>query len=75
MVRTSSPRSLPMPVWLFDRFTRGDLTRMWRWARTDAVDVDPALTRAVVPAALTVPEWLSRRRRDPATRARRRGTP
>ena len=55
------PRSFPMPLWLFDRFTRRDLTVMWRWLRTNPVDVDPAETRAILPTAMTVREWLSRR--------------
>jgi uncharacterized protein YbjT (DUF2867 family) len=55
------PRSLPMPLWLFDRFTRRDLTVMWRWLRANPVDVDPAETRAILPTAMTVREWLGRR--------------
>jgi uncharacterized protein YbjT (DUF2867 family) len=62
------PRSLPMPMWLFDRFTRGDLTTMWRWTRTGAVDVDPGPTRAVWPSALTVTEFLSRKVRGAGPR-------
>jgi uncharacterized protein YbjT (DUF2867 family) len=57
----NKPRSFPMPLWLFDRFTRKDLTVMWRWLRTNPVDVDPAETRAILPTAMTVREWLSRR--------------
>jgi uncharacterized protein YbjT (DUF2867 family) len=57
----TKPRSFPMPLWLLDRFTRKDLTVMWRWLRTNPVDVDPAETRAVLPTAMTVREWLSRR--------------
>jgi uncharacterized protein YbjT (DUF2867 family) len=52
------PRSFSMPVWLFDRFTRADPTTMWRWLRSGTVEVDLAQTRAVLPSALTVPEWL-----------------
>jgi uncharacterized protein YbjT (DUF2867 family) len=52
------PRSFPMPLWLFDRFTRKDLTIMWRWLRTGTVEVDPAATRAILPTAMTVGEWL-----------------
>ena len=57
------PRSLPMPLWLFDRFTRKDLTVMWRWLRVHPFEVDPAATRAVLPAASTVREWLIAQRR------------
>jgi uncharacterized protein YbjT (DUF2867 family) len=52
------PRTFPLPMWLFDRFTRKDPTSMWRWLRTGTVDVDLTETRAVLPSALTVPEWL-----------------
>jgi uncharacterized protein YbjT (DUF2867 family) len=57
-VMGAAPRSLPMPQWLFDRFTRHDPTTMWRWLRTGSVAVDVAATRAVLPSARSVPEWL-----------------
>lgn len=63
------PRSVPVPTWLFDRFTRKDPTAMWRWLRTQRVEVEPAATRAILPTALTVREWLS------AIRDRRRSRP
>lgn len=56
------PPTFPLPVWLFDRFTRGDVTVMWRWLRTGTVELDTAPTRAIHPGALTVREWLVRRR-------------
>jgi uncharacterized protein YbjT (DUF2867 family) len=52
------PRSLPMPTWLFDRFTRKDAIKMWRWLRTGEVPLSTAETRGILPSALTVPEWL-----------------
>jgi uncharacterized protein YbjT (DUF2867 family) len=52
------PRSFPMPVRLFDRFTRGDVTDIWRWVRTGDVLTDTGPTREIHPAALTVEEWL-----------------
>jgi uncharacterized protein YbjT (DUF2867 family) len=54
------PRRVPMPVWLFERFVGPDLTRMWRWLATHDVDVDVARTRALVPAAMTVAEFVRR---------------
>ena len=54
------PSTFPMPTWLFDRFTRGDVTAMWRWLNTGDVPVDTAATRAIHPAALTVREWMAR---------------
>jgi uncharacterized protein YbjT (DUF2867 family) len=59
------PRSWPMPLWLFDRLTRKDLTAMWRWVRTHDFEVDPDQTRAILPSALTVPEWLRRLAGEP----------
>lgn len=55
-----SPRTFPMPEWLFDRFTRKDPTIMWRWLRTGEVDRDTSATRAILPSALTVEEWLAK---------------
>ena len=63
------PRSLPMPMWMFDRFTRRDLTTMWRWCRTGPVPLDTSPTHAILPSALTVRRWLERiRQRTTAQR-------
>jgi uncharacterized protein YbjT (DUF2867 family) len=56
------PRRYPMPVWMFRRFVGGDLITMWRWLRTGRIDMDPGPTRSLLPTALTVREWLVRRR-------------
>lgn len=56
-----SPRRVPMPVWLFERFVGPDLTRMWRWLSTNEVNVDPAETRAHLPAVATVEDFVRRR--------------
>jgi uncharacterized protein YbjT (DUF2867 family) len=56
------PRGLPMPVWMFRRFVGSDLITMWRWLRTARFDIDPTPTRNLLPTALTVREWLVRRR-------------
>ena len=53
------PSTFPMPTWLFDRFTRGDVTAMWRWLKTGDVAVDPTLTRSIHPGAVTVREWMA----------------
>jgi uncharacterized protein YbjT (DUF2867 family) len=52
------PQTFPMPIWLFDRFTRKDVTAIWRWARTGDVHTDTAETQAIHPSALTVRQWL-----------------
>jgi uncharacterized protein YbjT (DUF2867 family) len=56
------PSTFPLPVWLFDRFTRGDVTAIWRWVKTGVFAVDTAPTRAIHPNALTVREWMIRQR-------------
>lgn len=54
------PSRFPMPVWLFKRFVGTDLTTMWGWLRTAAIDFDPAPTRNIHPEALSVETWLRR---------------
>jgi uncharacterized protein YbjT (DUF2867 family) len=57
-----APRRFPMPVWMFRRFVGADLLTMWRWLGTADVEFDPAPTRELLPEALTVRQWLLRRR-------------
>jgi uncharacterized protein YbjT (DUF2867 family) len=59
-----APRTFPMPLWLFDRFTHKDATTMWRWLRTGEVDQDAQATRTLLPSAQTVPEWMRRVQMD-----------
>jgi uncharacterized protein YbjT (DUF2867 family) len=59
-VAGQDPRTFPLPMWLFDRFTKGDVIAMWRWLRTGTPQLDTALTRAIHPGALTVREWLTK---------------
>jgi uncharacterized protein YbjT (DUF2867 family) len=54
------PRSFPMPMWMFDVFTKRDLTTMWRWCRTGPVPLDTSPTHEILPSALTVRQWLER---------------
>ena len=56
------PRRFPMPGWLFERFVGTDETTMWRWLRANEIDLDPAPTLAIHPEALTVREWLRRKK-------------
>jgi uncharacterized protein YbjT (DUF2867 family) len=53
------PRRFPMPVWLFKRFVGNDLITMWRWLRTAGLEFDVDSTRAVLPNAMTVRQWLA----------------
>ncbi|GAA0809797.1 NmrA/HSCARG family protein [Spirilliplanes yamanashiensis] len=55
------PRRVPMPAWMFRRIVGPDLITMWRWLRTAQFDIDPEPTRELLPAALTVRQWLTRR--------------
>lgn len=57
-----SPRRVPMPVWLFERFTGNDLTTMWQWLHDNPFTADPGPTRELLPGALTVPQWLATHR-------------
>jgi uncharacterized protein YbjT (DUF2867 family) len=66
------PRRWPMPRWLFERFAGTDETTMWRWLRANEVDFDTAPTLSVHPEALTVRDWL-RRKKAPAVPHREGG--
>lgn len=53
-----SPRTFPLPERLFDRFTRHDVTKMWRWLRAGDVPLDTEPTHRLLPSAMSVREWL-----------------
>ena len=55
----AEPPRFPLPIWLFDRFTRKDVTAIWRWVRTGVYPMDTGPTRAILPGALTAREWLA----------------
>jgi uncharacterized protein YbjT (DUF2867 family) len=59
-----TPPRVPLPAWLFRRFgfAGRDLTAMWRWLRTATIELDTAPTRALLPEARTVRDWLATRR-------------
>jgi uncharacterized protein YbjT (DUF2867 family) len=61
-VMGTEPRTFPLPTWLFDRFTRHDVTNMWRWLKTGEVELETGPTRRLHPGALTVREWLIKTR-------------
>jgi uncharacterized protein YbjT (DUF2867 family) len=67
------PRRYPMPVWLFERFVGTDETTMWRWLRSNEIDLDTRPTLELHPKALSVRTWLTRQRAlrsDPAAAPR-----
>ena len=55
------PRRFPMPVWLFERFTGRDLTRMWRWLASHDVAADVTRTRSILPTAASFEEFVRAR--------------
>ncbi len=57
------PRSFPMPIWLFERFTGRDLTTMWRWLANNPVAADPPETVRLLGHVTTVGQFLERRGR------------
>jgi uncharacterized protein YbjT (DUF2867 family) len=63
-VMGTRPPQFPMPSWLFERFgfVGRDLTTMWRWLRTGAIDLDTAPTRTILAEAHTVHSWLSQQK-------------
>jgi len=61
-VTSKPPRQFPMPRWLFERFVGTDETTMWRWLRANEIDLNTAPTLAIHPEALTVREWLRRKK-------------
>jgi len=54
------PQRFPMPLWLFERFVGQDRSRMWRWLREANLAGDTGPTRAIVPTAMTLDQWLTR---------------
>jgi uncharacterized protein YbjT (DUF2867 family) len=52
------PSRFPMPVFLFEKIVGKDLANMWRWLRTNHVDLDTGPAQAIHPEALTVRTWL-----------------
>jgi uncharacterized protein YbjT (DUF2867 family) len=55
-----APPSLPMPVWLFERFgfVGQDLGRMWRWLRNNEIVIETDTACSIYPEASQVRAWL-----------------
>ena len=60
------PRRFPMPVWAFKRVASPELVTMFRWLAETNPDLWTDTLREIVPDALTVREWLERRRDEAA---------
>jgi uncharacterized protein YbjT (DUF2867 family) len=52
------PSRFPMPVFLFEKFVGKDLADMWRWLRTNQIDLSTGPTRDIHPEAMDVYSWL-----------------
>ncbi|HEY3475473.1 MAG TPA: NmrA/HSCARG family protein, partial [Anaerolineales bacterium] len=52
------PSRFPMPIFLFEKFVGKDLANMWRWLRTNHVDLDTGPTQEVHPQAMSVRAWM-----------------
>ncbi|HEX2178816.1 MAG TPA: NmrA/HSCARG family protein [Actinomycetota bacterium] len=61
-VMGKDPASVPMPRWLFDKFTRRDLTTMWHWLRVHPVPLDTKPTWDILSRARTVRVYLAEQR-------------
>ena len=57
-VKGKNPPRFPMPLFLFRRFVGNDVLNMWRWLRTNPVDLDTGPTYHVHPGAMDVRTWL-----------------
>jgi uncharacterized protein YbjT (DUF2867 family) len=56
----NTPRGVPMPTWLFERFVGTDLTTMWRWLATAQFELSTATVAEILPNPSTVHTWLAR---------------
>jgi uncharacterized protein YbjT (DUF2867 family) len=57
-VKGKYPKRFPMPMFLFEKFVGKDVPNMWRWLRTNPVNLDTNPTRAIHPEVMTVRTWL-----------------
>jgi hypothetical protein len=56
-----APRRFPHAGMAVQALVGTDLITMWRWLRTEQVDVDPLETHGILSATLTVRKWMVRR--------------
>ena len=57
-VQGKYPSRFPMPMFLFEAFVGKDVPNMWRWLRTNDVDLNTGPTQEVHPEAMSVRTWL-----------------
>jgi hypothetical protein len=70
----SAAPAIPDARWLFERFAGTDETTMWRWLGANEVNFDTGPTLAIHPEALTVREWLRRKKAAGLPRRQGRGS-
>lgn len=58
--------TFPMPMFFFEKFVGKDIPNMWRWLRTNPVNLDSGPTRQIHPEAMTVRTWLQNERQASA---------
>jgi uncharacterized protein YbjT (DUF2867 family) len=58
-VKGKYPSRFPMPMFLFEKFVGKDIPRMWRWLRTNPVNLDTSQTRQIHPEVMSVRTWLA----------------
>jgi uncharacterized protein YbjT (DUF2867 family) len=52
------PHRFPMPIFVFEKIVGKDPANMWRWLRTNYVDLDTRPTLVIHPEVMTVRTWL-----------------
>ena len=57
-VKGKYPARFPMPMFLFEKFVGKDIPNMWRWLRSNPVDLDTRPTQQVHPEVMSVRTWL-----------------
>jgi uncharacterized protein YbjT (DUF2867 family) len=61
-VMGKKPPKMPFPIWIFERFMAPDVVKMWRWLKDVGYEVDMAQTRAIIPDAMDLKTWLTKKR-------------
>jgi uncharacterized protein YbjT (DUF2867 family) len=65
-VMGKNPPRFPMPVWMYTRygFVGRDTTVMWRWLRSNPINLDTGPTLALHPQAMSVEAWLVKQKSE-----------
>ena len=60
------PRTFPLPIWLFNHFTKKDVIAMWRWLRQGPLPNDKNDVQTIVAQPTTIEDYLARQLQRPA---------